>query len=86
MFALRSPFIGSPDLIKYIRDSTNESIKRKINLKKEDLKKEDSNINIKINTDLHGIPDLTVSRTYFMCTFFSIISFLAGYKYKSLQK
>jgi hypothetical protein len=83
MFALRSPFIGSPELVKYIRDSTNESIKRKINIKKEDLKKEDLNNNIEINTDSN---DLTVSRTYFLCTFFSIISFLAGYQYKSLQK
>ena len=74
MFAFNPTFKVTPALKKYIRDSTNKSIEKKLNKSKATF---DSTDNVELTCNL--------SKTLFIYSFF-ICSFLAGYQYKCLQK
>jgi hypothetical protein len=82
MFLFKHQFNISPAMAKLIRESTNKSLERKLNVKKDlfdCVKKENTIDNIELNTNS------VISKTNVLCTFFCLISFLAGYHYKSLQ-
>lgn len=79
MLHLKPTFKISPTMSKYIFDCTNKSIERKLNK---------SNLNPEIENPFIKIPNTevaVVSKTLYLCSFFCIISFLAGYQFKSFQ-
>ena len=72
MFSLHKPFIMKPSLLKYIKESTNNSIQ---NLK--EMRTIKMNNAVKMDDDSpNNLPFL------FMC--FGFISFLAGYHVKRI--
>jgi hypothetical protein len=66
----------STAMSKYIMDCTNKSMENRIKKINKDFQPD------KIVTDVYNVD---VKNTIFACTFFSFISFLAGYHFKSLQ-
>jgi hypothetical protein len=82
MFAFKPSLTVNKEMAKYIQDCTNKSIERKINLKKQ----LDSN---DFNNDLNNNIELTsnsgIKNTFIVCSFFSFISFLAGYHFKGVK-
>jgi|LauGreDrversion4_2_1035121.scaffolds.fasta_scaffold13842_2 hypothetical protein len=72
MFSLHKPFNMNPSLLKYIKDSTNnsmENIKQMHTIKKNNAVKMDNDIP-------NNLP--------FLFVFFGFISFLAGYHVKRI--
>ena len=79
MFAFKPSLTINKEMAKYIQDCTNKSIERKLNLKKQLLESSNENNNIKITSN-SGIKN-----TLIVCSFFSFISFLAGYHFKGIK-
>jgi hypothetical protein len=73
MLHLKPSFSVSSTMSKYIMDCTNKSMERRLN------RQSDLLIN---NID---VSELDVKKTFYICSFFSFISFLAGYHFKSIQ-
>lgn len=81
MFAFKPSLTINKEMAKYIQDCTNKSIERKLNLKKQLL--ESSNENNNNNIEL--ISNSGIKNTLIVCSFFSFISFLAGYHFKGIK-
>lgn len=72
MLNLKPTFKITPSMSKYINDCTNKYIEQKFNKKKS-------------FTDTFNTEVSVNSKSIYFCSFFCIISFLAGYQFKSLQ-
>jgi hypothetical protein len=83
MFAFKPSLTVNKEMAKYIQDCTNKSIERKINLKKQLLESKDYNNNNNNNIEL--ISNSGFKNTLIVCSFFSFISFLAGYHFKGIK-
>ena len=79
MFAFKPSLTINKEMAKYIQDCTNKSIERKLNLKKQLLESSNENNNIEL------ISNSGIKNTLIVCSFFSFISFLAGYHFKGIK-
>jgi len=77
IYLKNKPFIN-PDMLKYIRESTNKSIEKYL-IKKND----ENNINTLIKVNDNNNDDI-VPNIYFLVSFVSLVSFLAGYKFAKI--
>ena len=89
MIAIKPTLTVNKEMAKYIQDCTNKSLERKLNLKKQLLESRDiNNISNNNNNSINKkelIYNSGMKNTFIVCSFFSFISFLAGYHFKSIK-